>query len=109
MTIIRATCPGCGDVKMSSPELTARLCADTNQGSYAFQCPSCRGAVSRAAEPHIIDLLVGAGVPLDVWHLPAELYEIHNGALISHDDLLDFHDLLNDDSYLVELAALGEP
>ena len=51
-------------------------------------------AVVKPAEPRIVDLLVASGVELSTWRLPAELYEPQFGPRINHDDLLDFHHLL---------------
>ena len=41
-----------------------------------------------------------------VWQLPAELWEPRGGEPISHDDLLDFHDLLSEDNWFERLTAL---
>ena len=41
-----------------------------------------------------------------VWQLPAELWEPRMGEPISHDDLLDFHDLLADESWFERLTAM---
>ena len=88
---IRASCPTCGDVELTSRDVTVRVCTSDNQGSYAFRCPDCDMAVSKLADPKIVDLLVSSGVRLAVWHLPAELSEPREGAPISYDDLLEFH------------------
>ena len=72
---IRASCPSCGDVELTSRDVTVQVCATNNQGSYAFRCPDCRFAVSKLAEQRIVDLLVSSGVRLSVWNLPAELDE----------------------------------
>ncbi len=61
--------------------------------------------VVKSAEPRTIDLLVASGVAFTTWRLPAELEENHQGAPISHDDLLDFHDLLSDDAALEQAMA----
>jgi hypothetical protein len=66
-------------------------------------------AVSKPAEPRVIELLIASGVRLDRWRLPAELAETRTGDPIDHDDLLDFHRLLTDDSRLTaELGRLVE-
>jgi hypothetical protein len=91
MAIIRASCPDCGDVELTSRDVTVRVNSTTNEGSYAFQCPECQLAVSKSAEPRIIDLLVSSGVELYVWTMPAELLEERTGPTISYDDLLEFH------------------
>jgi len=61
--------------------------------------------VVKSAEPRTIDLLVASGVAFTTWRLPAELDESHQGEPISHDDLLDFHDLLSDDAALEQAMA----
>jgi|SRR5579871_3872159 len=91
LATIRASCPTCGDVELTSRDVVVRVCAADNAGAYAFRCPSCRMAVSKQAEAKIVDLLVSSGVRLSVWHLPAELFEAHDGEPISYDDLLEFH------------------
>lgn len=104
MTTIRASCPTCGDVELTVEDVTVLVCADDNQGSYAFRCPECLLAVSKGAEPRIVDLLVSSGVRMTVWHLPAELSEVHLGDPISHDDLLDFHLLLERGNWFDQLS-----
>ena len=88
---IRASCPTCGDIELTSRDVVVRVCSADNGGSYAFRCPQCRMAVAKQAEPKIVDLLVSSGVRLSVWHPPAELHEAHDGQAISYDDLLEFH------------------
>ena len=106
MATIRASCRDCGDVELTVHDMTVRVCAEDNKGSYAFRCPRCRMAVTKAAEPRIIDLLVTAGVQLDVWRVPAELRERHDGAPVTHDDLIAFHELLESDSWFTTLTGL---
>ena len=108
MATIRASCPDCGDVELTTADITVRMCAADNQGSYVFRCPTCRMAVTKAAEPRIVDLLVTAGVRLDVWHLPAELDEPRTGEAFTHDDMLEFHDLLAGDTWFTTLSDMVE-
>ncbi|MDQ1455834.1 MAG: hypothetical protein QOH28_1454, partial [Actinomycetota bacterium] len=42
VTTIRANCPTCGDVQLTADDLTVRVCADDERGSYCFRCPDCR-------------------------------------------------------------------
>ena len=105
-TIVRATCPSCGDVELTVDQLAAIVCATTNEGSYAFQCPDCQLAVVKTAESHVVELLASAGVRLSVFELPAELDEPHAGAPLTHDDLLAFHDRLQQDDWFTEVQAL---
>ena len=100
MAKIRASCPTCGDVELTTKDLVVRVCADDNSGAYNFCCPSCSVRVAKAADHHIVDLLGASGVEVVVWSLPAELTERPVGQPITHDDLLDFHDLLQNDDAL---------
>ena len=77
MTTIRATCPSCGDVRLKASDVVVRVCANDNKGSYCFRCPSCGLRVTKSADSRIVDLLASSGVKMDVWHLPAELWEAY--------------------------------
>jgi len=106
MALIRATCSECGDVELRSRDLQVRICTDTTASTYLFRCPVCRLTEVKAADDQIVDILVAAGVTCVEWHLPAELHERPTGAPISHDDVLDFHDILTDDSWFSTLASM---
>lgn len=100
--MIRASCPTCGDVELTTRDVRVLLCSTTYESSYAFQCPSCRVAVAKPAEPRVVDVLLASGITLSVWHMPAELDEPRSGPPISYDDLLEFHFQLR------SVADLGE-
>jgi hypothetical protein len=111
VTTIRASCPECGDVQLTPKDLRVRVCVDDNAGSYCFECPFCGRSVSKPAERRIVDLLVSSGVQMEVWAMPAELAEVHSGAPINYDDLLDFHLTLKRDDWfhaLVEMVEASE-
>lgn len=97
MATIRATCPQCGDVELTTRDVQVRVCADDNTGTYVFQCPTCRTRVAKPAQPHIVDLLAASGVRVTVWVMPAEVRERPQGEALTHDDLLDFHHMLHSD------------
>lgn len=106
MATIRASCSTCGDVEVTSRDVTVRVCRDDNAGTYSFTCPSCGVVVVKNAEPRIVELLVTSGVRLVTWSLPEELTEVHHGAPIDHDDLLDFHKLLESDGWMETLQRM---
>ncbi|MFN0090963.1 MAG: hypothetical protein ACKVWR_11960 [Acidimicrobiales bacterium] len=107
MATIRASCPDCGDVELTTADVNVRVCTADNKGTYSFCCPRCRLMVVKPAEPRTIDLLVASGVALAHWDLPAELAEPRFvGEPISHDDLLDFHDLVHDDDTFSKALSL---
>lgn len=105
MATIRASCPDCGDIELTTADMTVRVCSEDQRGAYTFRCPSCAMAVTKAAESRIIDLLVSSGVQLQVWRLPSELSEPHPlGPAFTHDDLLQFHELLQEDGWVQRLC-----
>jgi hypothetical protein len=110
MATIRASCAVCGDVELTTADVEVRVCSEDNQGTYLFRCPGCELVVVKAAEPRIIELLVASGVRLSTWSLPAELTEPHpEGDPISHDDLLDFHALMERDDWIDNLERITRP
>jgi len=104
MATIRATCTECGDVEMTTADVWVRLCDDDDEGTYHFRCPMCATLVAKPAEPHIVELLLAAGVAWSTWSRPAELREHRSGAPITHDDLLEFHELLRRDDWFQRLS-----
>lgn len=108
MSVIRASCPDCGDVELQSRDVTVRVCTGDGQGSYAFRCPGCTMNVAKAAEQRIVDLLVSSGVKLETWDLPLELWEHPVGEPFTHDDLLSFHELLDGDDWFAAVTQLLE-
>ncbi len=103
MATIRATCPTCGDVELTTNDVRVRVCLDDDRGEYSFRCPICVMTVVKPAEARTVDLLVASGVHLDTWTLPLELHERPTiGAPINHDDIIDFHDVLANDDLLTE-------
>jgi hypothetical protein len=93
-------------VELTSADVTALVCADTGEGSYAFRCPECEIAVSVEAELRIVDLLVDRGVTKRIWSMPAEMREAKSGPRLQYDDLLDLHFVLQRDGWFAELEAL---
>jgi len=102
-TRIRASCERCGDVELRVGDVTVRVCIDDDAGSYVFRCPGCAMAVVKDAEPRVVELLLASGVDVDYWTRPAELAERRSGPAFTHDDLLDFHELLQGDDWQREL------
>jgi hypothetical protein len=108
MALIRATCSDCGDVELRSRDLKVRMCRDTEAATYLFRCPVCRMVEVRPAEAHVVDVLLAAGVTCVEWSLPAELGERRGGDPITHDDVLDFHELLGTPDWFATLAAMTD-
>ena len=109
MTTIKATCPTCGEVGLTPADIELRVDDQDTTGSYyAFDCPSCLGNVRKPADERVVRLLVSGGVevqPLVQTPAPRRLSERFDGPRLTHDDLLDFHLLLQNDDILSVLAS----
>lgn len=103
---MRATCEDCGDVELEITDLTVRVCTDGVPPAYLFRCPECTLPVTTSTQDAVVDLLVSSGARLEVWSLPAEIFESHEGPAISHDDVLDFHLALQRPAWFDGVVAL---
>jgi hypothetical protein len=90
MTLIKASCPGCGEVELTPADVALMVCSHAPLSYYAFTCHGCGEEVRKPADDHVVSLLVSGGVPATVWEVPAEALEEHTGPRLSYDDLLDF-------------------
>ncbi|MDQ6615612.1 MAG: hypothetical protein M3083_12935 [Actinomycetota bacterium] len=77
-SMVRATCPTCGDLVITIGDLGLQL--DERQARYLFACPRCHQQVSRDVPTGMIDILRVAGA-----HLVGPGPE-----LISEQELADF-------------------
>ena len=105
MTLIKASCPGCGEVELTPADVSLMVCSHAPLSYYAFQCQGCGDEVRKPADDHVVSLLVSGGVPATVWEVPAEALEVHQGPRLSYDDLLDFALQLGDTDLLAEEIA----
>jgi hypothetical protein len=90
VTTIKASCPGCGEVELTSADISLRVCNHAPLSYYSFQCPNCHDEVRKPADDHIVSLLMSGGVRAQVWEVPAEALEPKAGPSLTYDDLLDF-------------------
>ncbi len=90
MTTIKASCPACGEVELTSKDVTLMVCSYAPQSYYTFTCPKCADQVRKPADDHVVSLLMSGGVRAEVWELPAEALEAKAGPALTYDDLLDF-------------------
>lgn len=107
MTTIKATCPTCGEVSLTPDDIELRVDEGSADGSfYGFSCPRCAADVRKPADERVVRLLVSGGVPA----LPAaapvvrrRLADRFDGPRLTHDDLLDLHQALQDDAWIARL------
>jgi hypothetical protein len=105
MTTIKATCPGCGEVDLTADDILLRIGASRTVNTYGFTCPACGDFVQKPADDRIVRLLLSGGVvPVPV-HVPAEALEIHYGPPISHDDILNFHEMLDSEDWFEQVLG----
>src|SRR3954453_19105879 len=90
MTIIKATCPMCGDVQLSRDDVRLVLHPVRDRSFYSFVCTQCDDEVRKPAGPEVVRLLRMGGVVPENADFPAEAAEEHHGPVLTRDDLLDF-------------------
>lgn len=88
MTTIKATCPTCGDVDLTPPEVRLTVAEAAGWATYTFRCSKCQEDIEKPADDEVVALLSSAGVRIDC--VPAEALEGHAGAALTYDDVLDF-------------------
>ena len=109
MTTIKASCPTCGEVELTSEDITLMVCSHAPLSYYAFHCPSCLDEVRKPADDHVISLLMSGGVEANVWEIPEEALEPKAGPTLTYDDLLDLVLALDSDDLLAAHATSAIP
>lgn len=105
MTTIKASCPVCGDVELTPAQVRLVVCTRPEWSYYAFTCTACQDEIRKPADEHVVALLVSGGVRAEQWTIPAEAMEVHQGASISYDDVLDFALALDGTDLVASLAS----
>jgi len=118
MTTIRTTCPRCGEVDMGPEAISLAVRSNGREGSYRFTCPSCEDDVEKRADRKIVALLVSAGVDISRSDVESgftpELFDEEQDEVeprepqsprFTVDDLIEFHYLLEDESYIRDFFA----
>ena len=108
VTTIKATCPSCGEVELTPDDIELRVCTHAPASYYVFGCPTCTHAVQKPADDRVIQLLISGGVRAIVWELPDEILETRAGDPLTHDDLLDFHLLLEQPDWFESLFRVTQ-
>jgi hypothetical protein len=108
MTVIKASCPACGDVELTPRQVRLVVCSVEARSFYSFSCSGCGDEVRKHAGTDVVALLSSGGVVPERWVIPAEVLEEHDGPALSHDDLLDFC-LWLEGADLLAAVAQGTP
>lgn len=109
MTIIKASCPTCGDVELTTDQLRFVVHSVPERSFYAFTCERCSERVTKPAGPDIIRLLTLGGVKPERIDVPEEALEAHDGAPLTWDDVLDFASLLDSELDIAAAASAARP
>lgn len=103
MAKILVTCSSCiADIPLRVEDVFGRMCTNTGEAEYRFTCTECGEICVKSTSSHMMETLEAAGVQIELWDLPAELFEDHHGPTLTHEDLLDFHIHLSDDEQVAE-------
>ncbi len=105
MKRVRVTCPQCGDIDLATTDLRGRICVETGQAEYRYRCAGCHQTAVHDTDTRTYEILTAADIYFEPWHLPAELKETRHGLVISHDDLIEFHNLVHNDTHFANALA----
>ena len=97
MATIRATCPTCGDVELTTTDVSVWVNAIDHKGTYSFTCPECVDLVVKAAEPRTIDLLLASGVAYELSVPEGASAAASSIGPISSQEVAGFQHILADD------------
>lgn len=90
MTVIKATCPSCGDVELTPQQVRLVTSNVPDRSYYSFTCAACGDLVRKPAGAEVVRLLRVGGVVAERVHVPAEALEAHEGPVLTWDDVIDF-------------------
>lgn len=112
---IRTSCPHCAVSIWLRPQevkLALEPTAETHAGRYAFLCPACSRIPVQKADGQLVRRLRAWGVEVvtgqhEQLGTPGDHPETaSNGPPLTHDDLLDLHELLQTDRWFDDLLDL---
>lgn len=90
MTIVKASCPTCGDVMVPAEEVRFVLHSVADRSFYEFTCDGCQERICKSAGQEVVRLLTLGGVDPERVDVPVEALEEHHGPPLSWDDVSDF-------------------
>lgn len=104
-------CPACSrEACLETDEIRLLVPADGSQRArVVFSCPTCGRRAAVGVVDQVADALLATGVPTSYGHpsLGRSRRRAPEAPLFTHDDLLDFHLLLQDEDWFDRLAGLS--
>ena len=76
---------------------------------YRFVCPACRTSISRHALPEVIDLLVTAGVTVELSEASLLTQYRSSGPALTDADITEFRKLLSRPDWFDHLRSADSP
>ncbi len=96
MTTIRTTCETCGDVELTTSDISLELAGSGDEGTYRFVCPLCTTVQRRPASKRVVSILLATGVA----------YEVNVGPTpITESEISRFVEMLQHDDWFGRLVA----
>jgi hypothetical protein len=89
MTTIRTTCERCGDVELTTSDISLELTGSADEGTYRYICPSCATVQRRPASARVVSILLATGVSYEIVIASSPITETEIDAFVS---LLDSDD-----------------
>ena len=100
-------CPDCFETRVSPDLVTLRHCVDDESWSYRFTCPDCRLPTVSPTGDLAARAAMEAGCPIEIWRLPAELLEPHDGPPLAIADILELHEEMLDPGWVDAFVRSG--
>ena len=107
MTIIKATCPVCGDVELTHEQIRLVMHPVRDRSFYEFVCGTCEEEVRKPAGPEVVRLLRLGGVVAETPDIPGEALEERPETELTMDEVLDFIAWLDGATAIAAAAGTG--
>jgi hypothetical protein len=101
-------CPDCFEARLSPERVTLRHCLDDETWSYRFTCPECHVSAVATTGDQAARAAMEAGCPIEIWRLPGELLEPHEGPALTLSDILELHEEMQQPDWLDSFARAGD-
>ncbi len=79
MTIIKVSCPSCGEIELGPTQLKLVVNRFSAYSFYTFTCEQCTASVRSPAGADVVQALTMGGIVAERIDMPAEAAEHHDG------------------------------
>lgn len=94
--IVEVSCPFCGPVELPAGAVSVGVDPDeSSRGLCEFTCPFCSRPGFLATDQAAADALLEEGARPFAGPAPFELLEVHEGAPVTYNDILEFHSAIS--------------